>query len=426
MPVSQPSHSARPDARSQHGRSRRPPYRLTISFVAACALTTPVAITTTGEASAVVVSGRPVAASSARVETAVTAAGTTTTIPTATSTTGTTTPSTTTTIPGTTAPTTATSVPVGPPGSLPAVWSEVDSPYVIDPGTANTLVASYWSLRQTDLVEGLTQALPLIEAGPALKLDVHSCGCGVIPWGPELAESSWVTEQTAFPAYFMAEGVARIPSTSTQGALVVLVFQRLSASTAWKVVVDSQQQLLTTNEPFEDISNPATDLAGFDVDVPTKISGGIPSLPGKLARYWDYWAEHGKAPTGYPFMAGLFTNQRGESIWGDETVPDVAGYSERYRYTPVPARNAWKVPGPGYELSCGSFTENVTIWNPEGYVSQPRTLDVFPSSLPAGDYSKVVIGKVSAPCFETHPNGRVFVLGAAPWEVSVTGYPPKV
>jgi hypothetical protein len=120
--------------------------------------------------------------------------------------------------------TTSSSVPVGATGSLPAVWSEVDNPYVIDPSTANALVYSYWSLRQTDLVDGSSQALSLVEEGPALTEDVHSCGCGVVPWGPALAESAWVTKQTAFPAYFLAEGVARIPSTSSEGALVLLIF----------------------------------------------------------------------------------------------------------------------------------------------------------------------------------------------------------
>jgi hypothetical protein len=123
---------------------------------------------------------------------------------------------------------------------------------VIKPSTARALAYSFWGLRQGDLVNGLLGGLSEIEGSAALTADVTSCGCGVNPWGPALAVSTFVTRQTAFPAYFLAEGVAHIPATSVQGALVVLVFQRVSASTPWQVVIDSQTALLTVGRPDED------------------------------------------------------------------------------------------------------------------------------------------------------------------------------
>ena len=149
----------------------------------------------------------------------------------ATTTTGT---STTPTLPVSTAPseaTTTTSLPTATTlpttaAALPAAWTEVGSPDVVGPATGRQLLESYWSLRQQYLVQGSANLLSLVESGPALQEDQDTCGCGVVPWGPMLAESLFLTRQTHFPAYFLAQAVARIPATSSQGGLMTLVFQR--------------------------------------------------------------------------------------------------------------------------------------------------------------------------------------------------------
>ncbi|HTV12152.1 MAG TPA: hypothetical protein VME20_09845 [Acidimicrobiales bacterium] len=83
------------------------------------------------------------------------------------------------------------------------------------------------------------------------------------------------------------------------------------------------------------------------------------------------------------------------------------------------------MPASEFELACGSSQEEVTLWNPKGTVAQPVARDVFPPALNPGTYSRVVIGKVSSPCFQVYASGAIFVLGAAPWDVSIKGYPAK-
>jgi hypothetical protein len=351
-------------------------------------------------------------------------------------------PITTTTLSVSTAPseeTTTTSLPAGTTlptttAALPGVWTEVGSPDVIDPGAATQLLESYWSLRQQYLVQGSANLLSLVESGPALQEDQDSCGCGVVPWGPMLAESLFLTRQTGFPAYFLAQAVARIPATSSQGGLITLVFQRAAATAPWTVIVDSQQQLVTTNDPSLDVSRANVDQDGFDIAVPVLVRGGSAVLPADLARYWESWAENGRAPKSTPLLPGFWTTEHGPGIWQQEHQL-LAGYITRYRYHVANSNNAWEAPanvagagGPGlpggFELSCGTSTETATFTSPvAGGVYQPPQRDVFPPALAPGYYSKVVVGKASSPCFMSYPGGKTAVIGAVPIEVSVTGYP---
>ena len=255
------------------------------------------------------------------------------------------------------------------------------------------------------------------------------------PLGPRcLAESLFLTRQTGFPAYFLAQAVARIPATSSQGGLMTLVFQRTAATAPWTVVVDSQQQLVTTDYPSLDVSRANVDQDGFDIGVPVRVSGGSAVLPADLARYWESWAVHGRAPKSTPLLPGFWTTEHGPGIWQQEHQL-TAGYVTRYRYHVANSNDAWEAPanvagagGPGlaggFELSCGTSTETATFTSPgPGGVYQPPQRDVFPPALAPGYYSKVVVGKASSPCFMTYAGSKAAVLGAVPYEVSVIGYP---
>jgi hypothetical protein len=253
---------------------------------------------------------------------------------------------------------------------------------VVDPATATQLLESYWSLHQQYLVQGSANLLSLVESGPALEEDQDTCGCGVVPWGPMLAESLFLTRQTRFPAYFLAQAVARIPATSSQGGLMTLVFQRTAAAAPWTVVVDSQQQLVTTNDPSLDVSRANVDQDGFDIGAPVLVRGGSAVLPADLAGYWESWAVHGRPPKSTPLLPGFWTTEHGPGIWQQEHQL-AGGYLTRYRYHSASSNDAWEAPanvagagGPGlpggFELSCGTSTETATFTSPvPGGVYQP-------------------------------------------------------
>jgi hypothetical protein len=305
---------------------------------------------------------------------------------------------------------------------------------VLDLPSARTLFESYWGRRKQALVQGSEPLLNMIEAGTARAADEDTCGCGVpIPWGPVLAKSIFLTKQRSFPAYFIAEAVTDIPAGSSNQAWVVLVFRRLSAKESWAVIIDSQQAIFGPETPKQIIAHPVTDAAGFDVSPPTIFPGGTAPLPGDLARYWQYWAANGKAPSSSVFAPGFWTTEEGAVIWQDEKtlgfepvcgcgdLGGQAGVRDRYVYTPGPTSDAWAVPGPGYEISCGSLVADVSMTKPKGYLTQPQARDELPPGLAPGKYTKVVLTELSSPCFDVPPNGGVSPFGAAPWPVSVVG-----
>ena len=116
---------------------------------------------------------------------------------------------------GTTLPTTA--------AALPAAWTEVGSPDVVDPATASAAAG--------ELLVSPPAVLGTRFGQPPKPGRVGACPPGRPghlwlwrgPLGPMLAESLFLTRQTHFPAYFLAQAVARIPATSSQGGLMTLV-----------------------------------------------------------------------------------------------------------------------------------------------------------------------------------------------------------
>lgn len=133
-----------------------------------------------------------------------------------------------------------------------------------------------------------------------------------------LAWTAFLTRQTSFPAYFLVQAATHIPATALGGALITLVFQRTSAASPWTVVIDSQQQLVTLNHPFGDISVPDTDDQGFDADPPIAIKGGAAQLPADLALDWESWAQHDRSAKSTPLLPGLWTTEHGPGIWEQE------------------------------------------------------------------------------------------------------------
>jgi hypothetical protein len=159
------------------------------------------------------------------------------------------------------------------------------------------------------------------------------------------------------------------------------------------------------------------------VTPPTTFSGGVGALSGDLARYWEHWAEHGRAPSISRFDPGFWTTEQGLLIWQAEKKLTANGIRDHYRFTPGQASDGWAVPGRGYEIACGSLVDQVTMTRPKGYLTQPTARDEFPAGLAPGSYSKIIETDLSSPCFDVFPTGNVFPFGAALWPVSVEGDP---
>ncbi len=309
------------------------------------------------------------------------------------------------------------------PGSLPAVWSAVGSPYVIDPQAAQQLFDSYWQLRLTDLSFDDDQLLGLIETGPALRVDANTCGCGVAFWGPSLADSIFLTKQTSFPAYFVAESRTDIGGNSSAArSIVVLLFERTSASSSWKVVVDSQQQDLANKPPAQTIDTPLTDSAGYDIADVLIFPGGANALTADAAAYWEYWAVHRAAPPSSVFTADYWTTEWSPTIATEEQTVSDEGYPVRFHFSVAESNNAWLVPQWQRSIAFGSVMYTATFTNPGGVVNQDAEREPFAPSLAPGRYTSVVETKVVEPWFYILPDGKASIYGASPWPVAITGY----
>jgi hypothetical protein len=264
----------------------------------------------------------------------------------------------------------------------------------------------------------------MIEAGPALRADVSTCGCGAILWGAPLAYSIFLTRQATFPAYFVAQVRTDEGGNSSQDrAIVVLVFQRLSASTSWKVVIDSQQQDLVNKPAAQTIDHPVTDPEGFDRSSVFNFPGGVGALSGHLAAYWEYWARHWKAPVHSGFLPNYWTNAWSQNMVAEERTGDpITGNAVRFHFYDSGAADTWVAPDQGFAIAFGSIVLTATYTAPGGFVYQDASQDQFPPALAPGRYSSVVETSLIEPWFNIFPNGTSYVYGSTAWPVSVVGH----
>jgi len=299
----------------------------------------------------------------------------------------------------------------------------VGSPYVIDPQAAQQLFDSYWQLRLTDLSFDDDQLLGMIETGPALRADANTCGCGVSFWGASLADSIFLTKQTSFPAYFVAESRTDISGNSSgDRSIVVLLFERTSATSSWKVVIDSQQQDLANKPPAQTIDAPLTDSSGYDISAVLIFPGGANALTADAAAYWEYWAVHRAPPPSSVFTADYWTTEWSPTIATEEQTVSEEGYPVRFHFSVAESSNAWLVPQWQRSIAFGSVMYTATFTNPGGFVDQDAEREPFAPALAPGRYTSVVETKLVEPWFYVLPDGKASIYGASPWPVTIAGY----
>ncbi len=263
----------------------------------------------------------------------------------------------------------------------------------------------------------------MIETGPALQADTNTCGCGISFWGPALADSIFLTQQTSFPAYFVAESRTDLSdNSSADRSIVVLLFERTSASSSWRVVVDSQQQDLINKPPAETIDTPPTDAEGFDIANAVAFPGGANALTADLAAYLEYWARHWAAPPSSVFTADYWTNQWSPTIASEERTGSAEGYPVRFHFSTGVSSDAWLVPQGERSIAFGSVTYTATFTNPGSFVYQAAEGEPFAPGLAPGRYTSVVETKLVEAWFYVLPDGKASIYGASPWPVAIVGY----
>ena len=180
------------------------------------------------------------------------------------------------------------------------------------------------------------------------------------------------------------------------------------------------------------MSRANVDQDGFDIAVPVPVRGGSAVLPADLARYWESWAVHGRAPKSTPLLPGFWTTEHGPGIWQQEHQL-AAGYITRYRYHAANSNDAWEAPantagagGPGlpggFELSCGTSTETATFTSPVPVASTSRPNGTFPAPLAPGHYPGRRREGLVALLYDLR-RGQGGCDRRRTYEVSVTGYP---
>jgi hypothetical protein len=239
-----------------------------------------------------------------------------------------------------------------------------------------------------------------------------------------LAYSLFLTKQSTFPAYFVVEARTYLGSNApSDSAIDLLLFERLSAATSWKVVVNSQQQDVTHKPLAASIDHPVTDSAGFDTSPLITFPGGAGALSERLSSYMEYWARHWEAPASSIFLPDYWTTDWIRAVASDERNGDpTTGDVVRFYFRSGDSSDAWVVPSQGWAIAFTSVVYTKVSTNPRGWVVQDASQDQFAPALEPGRYTSVVETKVVQPWLYIFPDGKAEVYAINPTIVSIVGY----
>lgn len=291
-------------------------------------------------------------------------------------------------------------------GLLPPAlwWGRAGHGPVVTLTQATSIFDAVWILREEAFGSEDRSVMAAFETGPALESDEVTCGCttrGVR--GNIKAMRLFVPDDRSFPATFLAEAV-----TTLEGAPYTqyLVISRQSSSTPWMVVADPGQD----GALRLDAARIGRD--GFDSDVP---SGFGAQLPAALAKYWQSFATHGRAPAKSPLAAGIWTSVAGAKLAktpsGSLTASN--GLIAKYRYEAGDVNENWSFAVKGGTLTCGVVRYQTTWSALGGYTWQPPAQSNWGANVPPGFYQDIVDTLIAQPCFLERPGKAVAVTSGA-------------
>jgi hypothetical protein len=194
---------------------------------------------------------------------------------------------------------------------------------------ARAIVASLWALRQRALIQDNRALLGFIEAGPAAARDIANTTVAIDDGGPNeggpaglLGSIVNVPHQTRYPAYFLAAGESiQGPANGGPGDAVrstdLFVFARSSASTPWQMTTQAETGGTITRLGLVAVPRPDPAHPGFAAAGRSAGSVAPGTVYPRLARYFQYWLAHGRAPRPTPFVAGTWTTGKGASMTAD-------------------------------------------------------------------------------------------------------------
>jgi hypothetical protein len=296
---------------------------------------------------------------------------------------------------------------------------------LVTPGMARLIVAAAWRYRDKALAQHDVAELRVIDAEPALSIDVNRLKAGFAPERPEPVAgdlhdlTAFTPRQTQWPIRLLGQAVttsAGVPS------LEAIVLTRPGPAASWHVVLDAVVTASTGFSPA--VMTPTLDPEGYNLlrSASAAPAGLVPAL----ARYWQAFRETGSAPSGSDvFSPGYWTTGYGASIANQQDRTDRHNGLRAhvvYGDLSTPSDEVWSFGVLGtWTLVCSPMHETKT-WT--GPAHQDRDRQKWGVDLAPGVYQSITGEYVRTPCFVVPPAATptgVGVFGADPWEVALRG-----
>jgi hypothetical protein len=306
---------------------------------------------------------------------------------------------------------------------------------LVTPVLAARVAASMWSLRQTALWQGNSDAIRQLDVpgGPLVASDLTACGCSSenVP----TTYSSLVTlvqTQNSYPLDFMAEYQSAIQLQSSFGGgrtypgpwEVIEVLTKADAGSAWRVAFAtgfSNAKASANVVPFR----PPPGAGAYDDVATIQPPVAVGQLPGLLAAYWQSFKDMGQAPPHTVFLPGSDTSEFGAYIAQTPQGTLLAGTHSKvtFAYSADPARDGiWSFPvQPGDDLVTCSTVQVVATYVPVGASSLVQGSGrIFGAGLAPGRYAEIEDTTIHESCIVTASNGLA-VFGTDGFDTSDVG-----
>lgn len=264
---------------------------------------------------------------------------------------------------------------------------------LVTPVFARGVASQLWTLRTRALDDGDQRLLQAIERGPALEEDSTRCQCpDEDPFGAVEDLQVLVPRQVSWPAYFLAE-----VSTTSDGVAWVarLVIVRETSLDPWQIEFAGGDEGAVLDVP--QLTPDGFDAAASPTSPPTSVDAT--RLPGELAAYWQYWKDHGRAPSSSPFEPGPYTDGFGETLvqygQGKLNTNDLIG---RYVFRANPADRTYVFATTSGQIACGTVREQKWWTSRTGIYQGPDRGNWGPGIAP-GVYRADLHETLYQPCF---------------------------
>ncbi len=325
------------------------------------------------------------------------------------------------------------------------LYARIGAPEVINPSTAERVLAAMWSLRERAGAQDNGPILSALETGAARAWDVAEANENLDAGTrslhavrPRLDSEIEVPYQTTYPACFLAL-VSSTPFPQNGDPPVtpvidVLVFSRASAKTPWQVALHTD----CTGTPFVDetiLREGTPDPLHPGYIARLNASSWLPdsSVYPALATYWQHWKDYGNPPPDTPFGPGTYTSGEGQYLASplqDQVDPITGAMIHEILHADPSADGRFEFAvRDGWAVTCSAIRGDVRVTpgHPRMALRQTDSYN-WGHGLPIGRYRAIRNTTIRQSCaiVEPTPSGGAGALGLEGFRIKQVGIPDAI